>query len=259
MDMKMSEETRRTLFEYLLRLGDDQLVMAQRLSEWCGMGPILEEDLALTNIALDCTGQAEMMLGLAGEVEGQGRSGDDLAFLRDEDEFRNLQLLEMPRGHFGDTIVRQFLYDAFAWIYFGKLRESGFQPLADIAAKVLKEVTYHLRHSREWLIRLGDGTEQSHYKVQKSLDTQWVYTGELFFTDEVDAHLLALKWVPDMAEVQPLWDDLVTQTLLEATLRRPVEPVFLPMEARLGRHSEYLGHMLANMQILARSHPGASW
>lgn len=256
---ELNQATKTALFEVLLRLGDDQLVLAQRLGEWCGIGPELEEDIALTNIALDCVGQAEMILGLAGEIEGEGRDADRLAYHRDEYEFRNLQLLERPRGHFGDTIVRQFLYDAFAYFFYKALTESSYQPLADIAAKAIKEITYHLRHSREWLIRLGDGTEESHEKVQLSLNEQWPFTGELFFTDQVDATLIAEGMIPDAASMRADWDRVVNETLAQATLKRPEDPAHFPCDARLGRHSEYLGHMLSNMQILARSHPDAKW
>lgn len=256
---ELRTETRQALYEYLLRMGDDQLVLGQRLAEWCGHGPILEEDIALTNISLDCFGQADMILSHAAELEGKQRSANDLAFLRDEFEFRNLQLLERPRGDFGETIARQFLYDAFAWLFFTALKESRYQPLADIAGKAVKEVTYHLRHAREWMFRLGDGTQESQERVQAGLDGHWPFTGELFFSNEVDAYLLGLGMVPDLACIKPRWNEIVDETLEQARLARPADPAHMEQRARLGQHSEHLGHMLAEMQILPRSHPGASW
>lgn len=255
----ISDETKRHLFEYLLRLADDQLVLGQRLSEWCGHGPILEEDIALTNIALDLFGQVEMMLGHAGELEGAGRDADALAYLRDEYEFRNLQLVERPRGDFADTIVRQFLFDAYAWHLFTELQASTYPFLAAVAAKAIKETTYHLRHAREWMLRLGSGTDESHARTQAALERLWPFTEELFFSNEVDAHLHDLGMVPDPEALRPKWNALVDQVLAEATLKRPTDPPYWEMRARQGQHSEHLGHMLAEMQILARSHPGARW
>lgn len=255
----ISEETKQHLFEFLLRMGDDQLVLAQRLAEWCGHGPILEEDIALTNISLDCIGATEMILGHAGEVEGQGRTADDLAYHRDEYEFRNLQLLERPRGDFAVTIVRQFLYDAFAWSFYDALQSSKYEFLAQVAAKTLKEVTYHLRHAREWMLRLGDGTEDSHNRMQAALDEMWPFVGELFYTDATDAHLIELGYVPDVEALRGKWNEIVDGVITESTLTRPEDPKFWPMTARKGQHSEHLGHMLAQMQVLARSHPGAKW
>ena len=257
--MDIAEHLREPLFAYLLRLGDDSLVLGQRLSEWCGHGPVLEEDIALTNIALDCVGQAESMLRLAGEVEGAGRSQDDLAYHRDEVAFRNALLVEQPNGDFGDTIMRQFLFDAFAWHFYGELTESGFAPLAALAAKGHKEVTYHLRHAREWVIRLGDGTDESRRRISASLARLWPFTDELFLTDEVDRKLILEGIAPDMELLRGKVRRLVETTLAEATLEMPEDPPFWPEGGRSGRHSEHLGHMLATMQILARSHPGAAW
>ncbi len=246
------------MFEYLLRIGDDSLVLGHRLSEWCGHGPILEEDIALSNIALDCVGQAEAFLQLAGELEGEGRDADALAYFRDEYEFRNLQLMEQPIGDFAYTMVRQFLYDAFAYYFFDDLKVSGFEPIAALAAKTHKEVAYHLRHAREWTLRLGDGVAESHRRAQQALDRLWRYTDELFFMDEVDQRLIVRGYVPDLALIRPKWRQLVGDTLAEATLGVP-ENVFMASGSRLGRHSEHLGHMLSEMQILARSHPDADW
>lgn len=254
----MDNKTQTALFEYLLRLGDDLLVLGHRISEWCGHAPILEEDLALANISLDLIGQAEALLNLAGKVEGEGRSEDDLAYFRDEYEFRNLQMVEQPRGDFAQTIARQFLFDVMAWHFYDALQKSSYEPLAAIASKIYKETTYHLRHSRAWIHRLGDGTAESHERMQDAINEYWTFTGELFFTNEVDQHLLEQGMIPDLEAMRPKWRKMVTEELEKGTLTVP-EDGFMASGARLGRHSEYLGHMLAEMQILARSHPGAAW
>ncbi len=246
------------LFEYLLRLGDDRLILGHRLSEWCGHGPVLEEDIALTNIALDLIGQANLFLGLAGEVEGAGRDADALAFLRTDVEFRNLQLTEIPCGDFGFTVARQFLFDAYSWHLLGALTSSQHDGLAGLAARSRKEVTYHLRHSSEWVLRLGDGTEESHRRVQDAFDAAWRYTGELFLPDAVDTNLLAQGIGADLPALKPIWDEMVTDVLGRATLDVPdVTPT--AMNSRSGSHTEHLGHLLSEMQFLARSNPGAKW
>jgi ring-1,2-phenylacetyl-CoA epoxidase subunit PaaC len=254
----LDETTRSALFRCLLRLGDDRLVLGHRLSEWCGHAPILEEDIALANIALDLVGQAEAILRLAGEVEGQGRSEDDLAYLRDEWEFYNLEMLEQPNGDFAFTIMRNFLFDAFSHFYFKKLSVCAFEPLAHIAAKAHKEILYHLRHGTAWVHRLGDGTEESHRRTQNAVNGLWRYTSELFYTDEVDAPLLERNFIPEAAALESAWRELVSREFNTAGLTIPDEP-YQATGARVGRHSEHLGHMLAQMQILARSHPGADW
>jgi ring-1,2-phenylacetyl-CoA epoxidase subunit PaaC len=247
-----------SLFEYLLRLGDDRLVLGHRLSEWCGHGPILEEDIATTNLSLDLIGQATLLLRLAGQVEGRGRDEDALAYWRDEREFRNLQMVELPRGDFGFTTVRQFLFSAFAFHLLGRLSQSRHTELAGIAAKALKETRYHLRHTGEWVLRLGDGTEESHQRAQAALNELWPWTAEFFYQDEVDLALQAEGIVPDLAELQAPWERMVRDHLARATLAVPEVPMRMT-GGRTGRHTEHLGHMLAEMQILARSHPGASW
>jgi len=254
----LDKKTQTALFEYLLRLGDDHLVLGHRLSEWCGHAPILEEDLALANISLDLIGQAEALLQLAGEVEGENRSEDDLAYFRDEYEFRNLHMVEQPRGDFAQTIARQFLFDAMAWHLYDQLQTSTYQPLAAIATKVFKETTYHLRHSRAWIHRLGDGTAESHERLQNAINEYWTFTGELFFTNEVDQILMEQGIAPDLKQIQDKWRTMTTAELEKGTLVVP-EDGYMASGARLGRHSEHLGHMLAEMQILARSHPGATW
>ncbi|MGH7561814.1 MAG: 1,2-phenylacetyl-CoA epoxidase subunit PaaC [Gemmatimonadales bacterium] len=246
------------LFEYLLRHGDDRLVLGHRLSEWCGHGPILEEDIATANIALDLLGQATMFLMLAGAIEGAGRDEDALAYWRDERDFRNLQLAELPRGDFGFTIVRQFLWSAFAHHHLQALSRSSHVELAGIAAKAHKEALYHLRHTAEWVLRLGDGTDESHRRAQQALDALWPWTGELFHQDEVERALAAEGVVPDPESLREPWTAMVTAQLTRATLAIPSAPMRMT-GGRIGRHSEHLGHMLAEMQIVARSHPGAKW
>jgi ring-1,2-phenylacetyl-CoA epoxidase subunit PaaC len=246
------------LVEYLLRLGDDRLVLGHRLSEWCGHGPILEEDIATTNIALDLIGHAIMFLRLAGQVEGQGRDEDALAYWRDEQQFRNLQLCELPNGDFGFTIMRQFLFDAWSLHLLDALARSSHAELAAIAAKALKETRYHVRHSGEWVQRLGDGTEESHGRMQTALNELWPWTGELAYQDGVDQVLRAEAVVPDLEPLRAPWELMVREVIARATLQIPEVPLRMT-GGRFGRHSEYLGHLLAELQIVARSHPGAKW
>lgn len=246
------------LVEYLLRLGDDRLILGHWMSEWTGHGPILEEDIATANIALDLIGQAAQFLKLAGETEGAGRDENALAYFRDGVKFRNCLLVELPKGDFGDTMVRQFLFDAYSVLQLESLTACGHETLAAIAAKALKEDKYHLRHSSEWVVRLGDGTEESHARVQRSLDRLWPYTGELFATDAIDAAVAALGVSVDQDGIKARWDAIVDDVLARATLTRPADG---PMQigGRRGRHTEHLGHLLATMQSVARAHPGASW
>jgi ring-1,2-phenylacetyl-CoA epoxidase subunit PaaC len=245
------------LFEYLLRLGDDRLVLGHRLSEWCGHGPILEEDIALANVALDLIGQATHFLQLAGQVEGQGRDEDALAYFRDAIDYRNINLVELPNGDFGRTIVRQFLFDAWSVLLLDDLQRAAHPKLAGIAAKAYKEARYHVRHSGEWVLRLGDGTEESHRRIQTALDELWHYTGELFATDEVD-RLLAGSGAPEPAALEAAWREVVSDVVRRATLTLPPDG-YMHSGGRQGRHTEHLGHLLAEMQILARSHAGAKW
>jgi ring-1,2-phenylacetyl-CoA epoxidase subunit PaaC len=245
-------------FEYLLRLADDRLVLGHRLSEWCGHAPILEEDIALANIALDFVGQAAALLKLAGEVEGKGRTDDVLAYFRDAIEFRNVQLVELPNGDFAATIVRQFLFDAWDVLLLERLTAASNTTLAGIAAKALKEAKYHLRHTAEWMRMLGDGTAESHDRAQRALDELWPYTAELFMADETDAHVVADGSGVDLETIRPKWRETVERVVSEATLTVPQSSV-TPRGGRSGRHTEHLGRMLADMQSLARAHPGATW
>lgn len=246
------------LAEYLIRLGDDRLVLGHRLSEWCGHGPILEEDIAMANVALDLIGHASSILKLAGEVEGQGRTEDALAYWRDGTAYRNALLVEQPNGDFAVTMVRQFLFDAHSVLLWDQLSRSAHEPLAAIAAKSLKEDKYHLRHSSEWVVRLGDGTEESHARAQAALDSLWRFTGELFERDAVDEAVAAEGVVVDMEALRALWDTMVNDVLARATLARPTAPG-MRSGGRHGRHTEFLGHLLATMQSVARAHPGATW
>jgi ring-1,2-phenylacetyl-CoA epoxidase subunit PaaC len=255
---KREEVIANPLFEYLLRLGDDRLVLGHRMSEWCGHGPILEEDIAMANIALDLVGQGSSLLKLAGETEGAGRDEDALAYFRSEPEFRNAQLLELPKGDFAFTMVRQFLFDAFSVLQWDALATCSFAPLAGIAAKALKEDRYHLRHSSDWMLRMGDGTEESHARAQKALNRLWRFTGELFESDAVDAAVHAQGIVVDLAAIQSRWQQTVGDVVGRATLTVPPAGA-TSSGGRRGRHTESLGHMLAEMQIVARSHPGAKW
>lgn len=254
----LDEPTRAAFFQYLLRLGDDRLVLGHRTSEWCGHAPILEEDIALANIALDLIGQANMLLKLAGEVEGKGRSEDALAYFRDGIEFRNALMLELPRGDFAFTIVRQFLFSVFAFYQLEALQRSAHPELAGIAAKALKETRYHVRHAGEWVIKLGDGTDESRRRAQTALDELWRYAGELFLGDAVDDAVAAAGLGPALAPLEPQWRAQVADVVRRATLTLPADG-YVQRGGRTGRHTEHLGHMLSEMQIVARSHPGAQW
>lgn len=247
-----------SLFEYVLRLGDDSLILGHRLSEWCGHGPILEEDIAMTNISLDLVGQATSLLSYAGELEGKGRDADALAFLRFDREYKNVLLVEQPNGDFGMTMLRQFFFDAYRKPLFEKLQHSTDQHLAAIAEKSLKETKYHLKHSSEWVIRLGDGTEESNARIQDSLNTLWRYTNELFFTDEVDTELVEKGIVPSLQEIQNEWNATVTAVLTEATLTIPTNN-WKQEGGRKGLHSEHLGYILAELQYMQRAYPNMQW
>jgi len=244
------------LLHAVLARADDALVHAHRLSEWAGHAPMLEEDLALANVALDLLGQARSLYQYAAELEGTGRTEDDLAYLRDAPGFRNLLLLEQPKGDFAVTIARLFLHSAFLHPFWRAAMGSTDATLAAIAAKAEKEVAYHLRHSAEWLIRLGDGTEESRRRAQDALDRLWRFTGEIFAAE--DADLVARGVLPDPASLRPEWDATVARVLAEATLVRPKDG-WMQTGGRRGVHTEHLGHMLAVMQHLQRAYPGATW
>lgn len=247
------------LLTFLLRMGDDTLVLGHRLSEWCGRGPALEEDIALANVALDLIGQTRMWLGLAGEVEGAGRSADDLAMLRDAWDFRNILLVEQPNGDFGRTILRSFLFDVRHHLLLGRLAQSSDGRVAAIAAKAVKEAAYHADRSRDLVVGLGDGTVESHDRMQAALDHLWPYAGEMFADDDVDHAMDAAGVAPLPSTLRADWDACIGAALGEATLARP-EGDFAHAGGRSGRrHSEHLGHMLTQMQWLQRAYPGAAW
>jgi ring-1,2-phenylacetyl-CoA epoxidase subunit PaaC len=248
----------KALFRYVLRLGDLSLVLGQRLGEWVGHAPALEEDLGLANIALDLIGQARLLLTYAGEVEGRGRGEDEIAFLREHGEYLNAILAEQPNGDFGHTIARQVLIDAFQLEIYQRMTTSTDERLAAIAAKSVKEILYHLRYSRGWLVRLGDGTEESHARVQLALDTLWPYTVELFAEDELDRMMADQGVAPRLTDVQAAWSLRIDEILAEATLQRPKDRPH-SWHGKRGQHSEHLGYILAEMQHLQRTYPGARW
>jgi ring-1,2-phenylacetyl-CoA epoxidase subunit PaaC len=247
-----------SLFEYLIRLGADSLILGHRLSEWCGHGPVLEEDIAMTNISLDLIGQTTSIFEYAGKVEGKGRSEDDIAFLRYQKDYKNLLLVERPNGDFGVTMMRQFLFDAFRKPLFERLVNSSDAQLSAIAAKSLKETIYHLRHSSEWIIRLGDGTEESHQRIQDALDELWKYTAEMFVEDEVDESLLADGILPSMKGLKEEWMATVNSVLEQATLTIPTNN-WEQHGGRNGKHSEHLGFILTELQYMQRAYPGMEW
>jgi ring-1,2-phenylacetyl-CoA epoxidase subunit PaaC len=245
------------LFDYTLRLGDTCLILGQRLAEWTGHAPVLEEDLALGNLGLDLLGQARAFLTYAGEVEGKGRSEDDLAFLRDAPEFRNVSLVEQPNGDFGQTMARHLLFAGWYGLLLERLTRSKDQTIAAVAEKSVKEIAYHWRHAAEWTIRLGDGTEESHRRMQAGLNQVWGYTPELFRMDATDAAMLTAGVGVDLAALQPLWDARIDAVLAEATLQRPTSVT--RSNGKQGVHSEYLGHILTELQFMQRAYPGMQW
>jgi ring-1,2-phenylacetyl-CoA epoxidase subunit PaaC len=246
------------LLRYALRLGDTCLILGQRLGEWVGHAPAIEEDMALANLALDCVGQARLLLSYAAEIDGRGLTEDDLAFRRDEADFFNLLLAEQANGDFGRTVVRQFLLDAFLVELFAALAHSRDARLAAIGAKSEKELRYHLRYSQGWLIRLGDGTDESHRRVQQALDELWRFTAEFWARDAVDTTLAAEGIAPDVAALEAPFRRRVAQGLSAATLSQPADAP-LALSGRSGRHTEPFGRLLAEMQFMQRAYPGAQW
>jgi ring-1,2-phenylacetyl-CoA epoxidase subunit PaaC len=251
--------TTEALFEYLLRLADDRLILGHRLSEWCGYGPILEEDIALANIALDYIGHAASLYEQAVAIEDKGRHRDDLVYFRNDVEFKNLKITELPNGDFGFTIARQFLFSTFSYFLYEKLSDVEDEQLRGMIQKHFKEVKYHLRHSREWVLRLGDGTTESHQRIQDAFNELWTYTGELFYMDEIDDFLLKEGLAVNSQSFFADWKQLVAGILKEATLEVPDFDQFMAEGGRKGLHTEHLGHLLAEMQHLRRSYPNAKW
>ncbi len=246
-----------SLLQYTLRIADSSLILGQRMSQWCSNGPTLEEDIAMSNISLDLFGQANGFYEYASQLDGS-RSADNLAFMRNEREFFNLQLSEQVNGHFGATIVRNFLHDAFMILFYTELKKSKDETLSALAAKSLKEVKYHLRHSNNWLIRLGDGTQVSNSKVQEALNNLWKYTGELFEMDEIDNEIFNLGIGVDNSKLRNKWDEIINKTLNEAKLNRPKDD-YMATGSKKGIHTEHLGFLLAEMQFLPRAYPNAKW
>jgi ring-1,2-phenylacetyl-CoA epoxidase subunit PaaC len=244
--------------EYVLRIADSSLILGQRLSEWCGHGPVIEEDIALTNVALDLIGQARLLLTHAGALEGRGRDEDRLAFLRAEADYRNLAIVELPNGDFGCTILRNFLFAAFQRPLWQALGGSTDAQLAAIAGKSVKETRYHLQHASDWVVRLGDGTEESHGRMQRALDLLWPYTAEFFSPSPTDDIASATGIGPASASLEAEWEAAVRPVLDVATLKVPARTPFRSL-GKFGRHTEHLGHLLPEMQYLQRAYPGGSW
>jgi ring-1,2-phenylacetyl-CoA epoxidase subunit PaaC len=243
---------------YTLRRADDALILGHRLSEWCGHAPILEEDMALTNMALDLLGQARELYSYAGAVEGNGNDEDRLAYLRDVRQYRNLLLVEQLNGDFARTMVRQFFYSTFADLYWRAMMKSGDATLAAIAAKSEKETAYHLRHSSEWMVRLGDGTPESHARAQTAIDDLWAFTGEMFEVDPGERALIEAGIAVDPAALRPQWLKTISDIVAEATLTLPKSD-WMQQGGRSGRHSEHLGHLLSELQSMQRTFPGVTW
>ena len=246
------------LFKYVLALGDDSLILGQRLSQWAYKGPFLEEDIALSNISLDMFGRANLFLEYAATLKSNDITADDLAFKRNEREFSNHILCEQPNGNFANTMARQFVLDTFYKLFFEKLSESRDKQLAAIAQKSIKETAYHFRHSSKWIIRLGDGTDKSHEKMQSAIDNLWMFTNELFEMNQVDNNMLTQKIGVNCLSIKAKWDQIINEVLSEATLKRP-ENTHMISGGREGIHTEHLGHLLSDMQYLQRAYPDAKW
>jgi ring-1,2-phenylacetyl-CoA epoxidase subunit PaaC len=244
--------------QYTLRLADDAFVLGHRLSEWCSRGPLLEEDLALTNLALDLIGRAHALYEHAARLENKGRTADDLAYRRPEHAYHNHLLCELPNGDFAHTIMRQFFISAFEELFFAELSQSRDERLAAIASKTRKEVKYHLAHAADWVIRLGDGTQESHDRMQQAADNLWMYTGELFEMNEADLSLLRSGLAADLAPVKMQWREKVSAVFSEASLTVPTGE-YMQTGGLSGRHTEYMGHILAEVQYLQRTYPDAKW
>jgi ring-1,2-phenylacetyl-CoA epoxidase subunit PaaC len=243
---------------YTLRRADDALILGHRLSEWCGHAPMLEEDMALANMGLDLLGQARELYGYAAKVEGKGNDEDTFAYLRDVRQYRNLLLLEQPNGDFARTMVRQFLYSVFADLYWREMMKSDDPTLAAIAAKSEKESAYHVRHSSEWIVRLGDGTEESHCRAQQAIDDLWAFTGEMFAVDDGERGLIGAGVATDPAGLRAQWLKTISSVVNQATLALPKND-WMQQGGRSGSHSEHLGHLLSELQSLQRTFPGATW
>lgn len=251
-------DTNAALQRKLLRMGDNTLILGQRISEWCGHAPVLEEDIAMANVALDLIGQTQFWLGLVAELGGEGKSADDLAYLRDSHEIYNFLLVELPNGDYAQTLTRQFFFDAWHFLQLRALMESTNSDVADIAAKAFKEVSYHLERTTDLFVRLGDGTEESNARMQEAIDNVWSYTGEMFTNDAYDEALVESGIAPLPSSLQEEWLAYVTAKMQEAKLNLP-ESTYMHKGGRQGRHTEHLGFILAEMQFLQRAYPGCTW
>ncbi|MDO8998665.1 MAG: 1,2-phenylacetyl-CoA epoxidase subunit PaaC [Bacteroidota bacterium] len=250
--------TQEAIYKYALRLGDNSLILGHRLSELCSRGPILEEDLALTNISLDMIGRTQALLKYAAEIEGKGKTEDDLAYRRPENNYYNNLITEQPNGDFAHTITRQLFISVFEYLFYSQLEKSKDETLSAIAKKTVKEIKYHMQHATDWTIRLGDGTEESHKRMQKAVNDLWMYTGELFEMDEVDTLLFREGISADLIPIKAQWQNDIKIILIEATLTLP-EDSFMQTGSKQGIHTENLGHILAEMQYLQRAYPDAKW
>lgn len=249
------------MIDYILHLADNSLIHGHRLSEWCGHGPILEVDMALTNISLDNIGAARSLYQYAAEIEGGGKTEDSYPYFRDVRQFRNVLLVEMPNGDFADTIARSLFFDTYQFLFYTELKKSADAQLAAIAEKSLKEVTYHLRFSKEWTIRLGDGTEESKQKMQRGINELWSYTGEMFAPSQTEKEMIAQGIAPDIAMLKPEWEKRIAETLEEATLAYPmsVQGGWFQSGGKTGIHTEHLGFILTELQYMQKSYPGCEW
>ena len=245
------------LFKYTLRIADNCLILGQRMSEWCSNGPTLEEDIAMSNIALDMFGQANGFYKYAAQINTK-ITADELAFKRNEREFFNFQLVEQENGHFGNTIVRNFLFNAFNLLFYSELSNSKDETLAALAAKSLKEAKYHLRHTKNWLIRLGDGTNESKQKVQESIEDLWQFSGELFEMDDIDYNIVEIGIGVDVKKLKSEWDQIINNTLETAKIEKPSDG-YMASGGKKGIHTECLGFLLAEMQYIQRAYPNAKW
>lgn len=251
-------KTKEALYTYCLRLGDDALILGHRLSEWCSRAPFIEEDLALTNISLDMIGRASALLKYAGEVEGKGLTEDDIAYRRPEINYYNHLITEQPNGDFAHSIARQLFISVFEYYLYTDLEKSKDATLAAIASKAIKEIKYHVQHASDWTIRLGDGTEESHKRMQKAVNDLWMWTGELFEMDDVENALMKEGIAVDLIPIKALWSNQIKQVLSEAGLQMP-EDGYMQTGSRKGIHTENLGHILSEMQYLQRAYPDAKW
>lgn len=252
------EQNQQVLFEYVLQLADNSMILGQRNAEWCGHGPVLEQDIALTNITLDLIGEARSLYQYAAEIKGPGSTEDSIAFLRDEAEYRNLLLCEQPNTDWAHTIIRQFFYDAFHYFLQQELLAGDNERLREIAAKTIKEATYHLKWSSEWTIRLGDGTPLSQSKMQEALNNLWPYTGEMFMPSATEQAMFSNGSDNRLENIRGKWNQKIREVLEQATLNIP-EDAYMHSGGKRGLHSEHMGYLLAEMQYLQRVHPHAEW